>query len=253
MLDVGEMAGVSVQFYATIFLVYVVSLVVRGQYPSATAIYSLLAACFFFVACWLGFAPVAAQSLLARALHVPADVAYAINGRRPFNFNLIGDDIVLGRLPRSAADLRALRDKHGVHAVLDMTEAWEDYLTPSQVKSEGLSVLKLPTPDYAAPSLESVERGVAFIEEQLQPSVIPTSSSSSSSASKNGRVFVHCNGGKGRSTTVVVAYLVKANQWTPKQALEYILARRKVTKLNRANGLFPQWRVIQQFAASLKF
>lgn len=45
-------------------------------------------------------------------------------------------------------------------------------------------------------------------------------------------MYVHCNGGKGRSTTVVVGYLMESMDWTPEAALRYVRARRKV----RARG-----------------
>jgi len=63
-----------------------------------------------FMLCWLGLAPRWASSLLARVLHLPQDLVYAYtNQPRPFNFDSIGDGVVLGRLPRGSMDFETLR------------------------------------------------------------------------------------------------------------------------------------------------
>lgn len=48
-------------------------------------------------------------------------------------------------------------------AILDMTEAWEVYLTEQEVSSLGFTIEKLPTPDYSAPTFDAVTKGVLFM------------------------------------------------------------------------------------------
>lgn len=53
--------------------------------------------------------------------------------------------------------------------------------------------LRLPTVDDEAPARDQLERGIAFIADQI---------------GKGGGVYVHCGAGVGRAPTMVAAYLV---------------------------------------------
>lgn len=62
--------------------------------------------------------------------------------------------------------------------------------------------LWLPTLDHTPPSLEDIERGVAFIRGEVE---------------RGGTVYVHCRAGVGRAPTLVACYLVSTGL-TPIQA-----------------------------------
>jgi protein-tyrosine phosphatase len=62
--------------------------------------------------------------------------------------------------------------------------------------------LYLPTVDDTAPSLEHLQQGVAFIEQEI---------------AQGGGVYVHCGSGVGRAPTMAAAYLVRTGL-TPEQA-----------------------------------
>jgi atypical dual specificity phosphatase len=132
-------------------------------------------------------------TLWARFLRLPDDGGWGVTNGRPFNFDVITEKIVLGRLPRNLADIDTLVKQTSVGAVITLNESWELFLTEAQVKGKGLRVITLPAPDYGAPTLQQIVAGVEFMAKQIG----------------QGRpVYVHCNGGKGRSTVIVLAYLM---------------------------------------------
>jgi protein-tyrosine phosphatase len=70
--------------------------------------------------------------------------------------------------------------------------------------------LALPTRDDDAPTLENMERGAAFIRQQVEA---------------GGKVYVHCGAGVGRAPTLAAAYLVTTGL-SPEQAYEAIRKQR---------------------------
>lgn len=55
----------------------------------------------------------------------------------------------------------------------------------------------------------------------------------SDALSTGGRILVHCNLGVSRSSTIVIAYLMKSKQWTLKVAHDYVRDRRTCIRPNR--------------------
>jgi protein-tyrosine phosphatase len=122
---------------------------------------------------------------------------------------------------RGLARMRVL----GITAVVNMREESDD-----DARGVGLDhYLWLPTTDDAAPSLEDLARGAAFIAEQ--------------DAAGRG-VYVHCASGVGRAPTMAAAYLVAAGADVA-EAWEAIRSPRPFIRPTP-----PQLDVIAQFAAS---
>ena len=63
-----------------------------------------------------------------------------------------------------------------------------------------------------------LKRSVAFIENAL--------------TREGGTVLVHCYMGISRSATIVLAYLMKSQKWSLREAVTYLCARRKCVKPN---------------------
>lgn len=140
-------------------------------------------------------------------------------------WDAIDEQIIIGAFPFSR-DVAGLYDE-GVRAVVNTCE---EYAGPGrEYEQRGIVQLRVPTIDFTPPSLESVERGVAFIREQV----------------KNGRVYVHCKAGRGRSATVVVCWLIASRGMTPEEAQALLLRKRP-----HANRHIAEREVVQQFFAN---
>ncbi|CAN6179301.1 unnamed protein product [Urochloa humidicola] len=96
-------------------------------------------------------------------------------------------------------------------------------------KSRGIDHLVIPTRDYMfAPSLVDINQAVDFIHRN---------------ASSGKITYIHCKAGRGRSTTVVLCYLVKYKNMTPAAAFEYVRSKRARVLLTHS-----QWKVVQEFS-----
>lgn len=86
-------------------------------------------------------------------------------------------------------DLQNLSDK-GVKSIVCLLE---DNSNIETYNTNGFESLWLPVADNEAPTFEQVEKLVWFIDEQNQ---------------KNNPVAIHCQGGKGRTGTLIASYLI---------------------------------------------
>ncbi|KAG6532953.1 hypothetical protein ZIOFF_006813 [Zingiber officinale] len=95
-------------------------------------------------------------------------------------------------------------------------------------QTHGIDHLVIPTRDYLfAPSPVDIRRAVDFIH---------------SNASCGRTTYVHCKAGRGRSTTIVLCYLVKYRNMTATAALEYVRSKRPRVLLAPS-----QWQAVQDF------
>jgi atypical dual specificity phosphatase len=113
-------------------------------------------------------------------------------------WDTVDDQLLIGALPFSW-DVKRLAQE-GVTGVVNMCLEYEG---PRRAyRQHEISQLWLPTTDFTPPSLEDVERGVAFITAQLE---------------KGGTVYVHCKAGRG---------LIQAKGFSPEQAAAFLTQRR---------------------------
>eukprot|EP01147_Barroeca_monosierra_P003066 gene3066-5843_t len=184
-------------------------------------------------ASYFGFAPRVVSIYVAKLFRFPRDAYLSLFGRsRPFNYNRISNHIIVGRMPRSLEDLQQLvKDEH-IRAIVDLSESWEQFVSPSSIANMGLKRINLPTPDYHAPTVDDLITAVHFIEHSVR---------------QGDTVYIHCNGGKGRAATVATTWLMYSENISPQKALVLLQSRRKVAQLDRLFGILPVWRVITQF------
>ena len=99
--------------------------------------------------------------------------------------------------------------------------------------------LRVPTPDYSAPTLPDLLTSVSFLLKFALRHSAGASAGGSNGAmgeEKDGQkgrgdtakaVYVHCNRGRSRSALVVICYLIARFGWTQGDALEFARAARK--------------------------
>ncbi|MQM08116.1 hypothetical protein Taro_040970 [Colocasia esculenta] len=107
-------------------------------------------------------------------------------------------------------------------------EAIDAIVSALLADAHGIENLVLPTRDYLfAPSFGDICKAVDFIHKN---------------ASCQKTTYVHCKAGRGRSTTIVLCYLMQHRQMTPSSAYDYV-------RLNRPRVLLAtcQWQAVQEF------
>lgn len=110
-----------------------------------------------------------------------------LTGRISLRFSRVAPGILLG--PQYGRFGKTHLERAGVTASISMRAEYDD-------EKYGLAMNEysyLPTVDNTAPTLEHLERGVAFIRNVVE---------------SGGTVYVHCGSGVGRAPTMVAAYLI---------------------------------------------
>ncbi|KAK1354831.1 putative dual specificity protein phosphatase DSP8 [Heracleum sosnowskyi] len=134
--------------------------------------------------------------------------------------------LLLGAVPfpKDVPKLKLL----GVGGVITLNESYETLVPTELYQAHGIDHLVIPTRDYLfAPSFVDINRAVNFIHRN---------------ASCGKTTYVHCKAGRGRSTTIVLCYLVEHKHMTPAAALEYVRSRRPRVLLAPS-----QWKAVQEY------
>jgi len=135
--------------------------------------------------------------------------------------------LLLGAVP-FPKDVPRLK-KLGVGGVITLNEPYETLVPSSLYHVHGIDHLVIPTRDYLfAPSSADIGQAVDFIHRN---------------ALCCRTTYVHCKAGRGRSTTIVLCYLVKYKQMTPVAALDYVRSRRPRVLLAPS-----QWEAVEEFS-----
>ncbi|KAF7819742.1 putative dual specificity protein phosphatase DSP8 [Senna tora] len=122
----------------------------------------------------------------------------------------VDEFLLLGAVP-FPKDVPRLK-KLGVGGVITLNEPYETLVPSSLYHAHGIDHLVIPTRDYLfAPSFVDISRAVQFIHQN---------------ACCSKTTYVHCKAGRGRSTTIVLCYLVEHKNMTPVAALDYVRSRR---------------------------
>ena len=77
----------------------------------------------------------------------------------------------------------------------------------------------LPAPDFEPVPFHAIKEGVSFLYRRLH-------------AGKN--VYIHCKAGRGRSVTIVIAYLMQYHQLSYEEAYLKVLRARRQINLNHS-------------------
>ncbi|CAJ1341252.1 unnamed protein product [Effrenium voratum] len=204
-------------------------LVALGFLALAIAFILVLFPCYLGFVTLTGCGPRRVQSICSYLLR-------KAKKRSTFSFDKIADCLYLGSLPRSLRDLEGLK-KAGVGAMVTLNEPWEMELSNLYVKECGLKHLHLPTPDFFAPQQQQIQEAVQFITEH---------------ANRGVGVYVHCNGGRGRSAVCVICFLASYQGLEPEKAFDLVRSKRKIASMKGGLGLHKQWRAVKRFCRRLQ-
>jgi len=132
-----------------------------------------------------------------------------------------GTSLYVGSVPRTAAHLAELHSL-GVRAVVTLNQAWEPQVdggVPKAAAAAGMHHLNAPTPDFAAPTQRHLRAAVDFMEEHVNA---------------GHGVYVHCNGGRGRSVVCLLGFLVRSKGLTAHEAYALVAQHRMIKVRIRA-------------------
>ncbi|KAJ0803272.1 putative phosphoric monoester hydrolase [Helianthus annuus] len=165
----------------------------------------------------------------ARALFYPTLLYNVVRNKIQTEFrwwDRVDQFVLLGAVP-FPTDVLHLKEL-GVCGVVTLNESYETLVPTSLYHAHGIDHLVIPTRDYLfAPSNDDICKAVKFIHEN---------------ASVGKATYVHCKAGRGRSTTIVLCYLVKHKQMTPDAAYEYVKSIRPRVRLASS-----QWQAVQDY------
>ncbi|KAL2513979.1 putative dual specificity protein phosphatase DSP8 [Forsythia ovata] len=165
----------------------------------------------------------------ARALFYPTLLYNVVRNKIQSEFrwwDRVDEFVLLGAVPfpTDVLRLKAL----GVGGVVTLNEPYETLVPTSLYHDQNIEHLVIPTRDYLfAPSYGDIYQAVEFIH---------------GNALLGKTTYVHCKAGRGRSTTIVLCYLVKYNQMTPESAFKYVRSIRPRVLLASS-----QWQAVQNF------
>ncbi|GER31172.1 FKBP-like peptidyl-prolyl cis-trans isomerasefamily protein [Striga asiatica] len=165
----------------------------------------------------------------ARALFYPTLLYNVVRNKIQSEFrwwDKVDEYVLLGAVPfpTDVPRLKAL----GVGGVVTLNEPYETLVPTSLYHDNSIEHLVIPTRDYLfAPSHGDICLAVEFIHDN---------------ALCGKTTYVHCKAGRGRSTTIVLCYLVKHKQMTPEAAFEHVRSIRPRVLLASS-----QWQAVQDY------
>jgi atypical dual specificity phosphatase len=155
---------------------------------------------------------------------------YDIIFHRPMNFSFVDNFVCGSARIMSKRDVDWLKTK-GVKAILALTE------TPapsSWIEGSGIEYKQVPIKNHAAPTLTQLEDCIEFIKRNAQ---------------KGNKTLVHCAAGKGRTGTVIAAYVCARDNISAEMAIEQVRAKRQGSvERNQKSG---QENVVAEYRKSL--
>ena len=132
---------------------------------------------------------------------------YDVIFHRPMNFSFVDDYVCGSARIMSKSDITWLK-KSRIKAILALTES---SAPSSWLDGSGIEYTHVPVKNHFAPTLNQMEECVGFIEGNVR---------------LGNKTLVHCAAGKGRTGTVIAAYVCKHNNISAEEAIDQVRAKR---------------------------
>ena len=136
----------------------------------------------------------------------------------------VAAELWLGGAPTYRRDYEFLLN-NGITAVLNIRSERAD--DEGFYAAHGIAHRRLLVPDVTAPDAAAISAGVAWIKQQV---------------ADHRSVLVHCAKGRGRSATILAAYLMREAGYTFNEANALLKSKRTLTKLEeRHRAVLEDW------------
>lgn len=154
-------------------------------------------------------------------------------------FNQITENIFLGAIPLKNLNHPKIFKGKKISSILSLVEKKETIKktllsTPVKIdfwKKNSFNHLHLSTKDRYPISIENLKKAAFFIHQNVK---------------KNKKTYVHCTAGRARSTMSILAYLMKYQKMSLKDAFNLIKSKRSIVLLNPS-----QRKALVEFAKTL--